>query len=729
MLFRSLDRLLHNDVGRADVTRDAGYARGRTTDRRRVLQRGATAEQLLSGQTWASVTSLAEGTTRVAAMAPNSPNWDGLRQTAVIEWIDAQWFAPAPAIAASGTQHNLTTTVTRSTDGTPLVGWIVRYEIADGPPAQFVSYEGNAGVVADATTDSNGRATVTISPTTNAAGTTNIRIQIIRPASLDGSRAPLAVGNAQTSCTWSAPGLAAAIVGPQQVQAGQAATYHIEVTNPGDHPVRNVAVTHVLPPQMSYMGSDPTGQVFGNRVQWQFPVIDPGMIMAIDVTCRADSGGDVAHLINATSAEGLTAAAQAVTRIQQDGLSLRVTGPVTAQVGQTVTFEAAVTNASSQVLTGVAAADDLGPGLQHQTGVSRIEQGIGDMQPGETVIVPIVLTITQPGELCHNVTITSAGGQFASSRSCLSATVGPAIGSPQGPGLNPPQPPQPAYELQVQAPPSAVVGQIVQWNIIATNTGGVPLTNIKVGSTLDQALSHTFAEPGFGPIAGGIGWNIPQLPVGHQVTLRVQARCNTASQRACHRTSLDCDQLPTKSDESCVVIANQANRQPTETDAEADDSDAAAESARRSNWNLSSVASRPAEDEDGQPGDAADGPSHFKVTITPTRKNWLVGDAVNCLVEVHNDSHRADKEVQLRLHLPASLRMERLIDGPVYLHTSRPEEGIVKFESIREMRAGESLTFRIRLRSSQSGRQEFSASAESVWHRDAASAAAVLMVQ
>ena len=721
---RLCDRLLHNNPR---GHRDATFAEGRTLSRRVILQRGGVdgsgQEEVLNGQSWVSVSSMAEGTTRVAAMAPNVPFWNGRGQTAIIEWIDAQWTAPAPAIIRSGTQHTFTTNVTRSTDGSPLVGWIVRYEIIEGAPAQFVSYEGAAGVAADATTDSNGQASVTISPTTNGSGMTHVRVSILRPAAADGSRGAIAVGDAYTSVTWSAPGLAATMVGPQQVNAGEVATYHIEITNPGDMPVSNVDVAHILPPEMTYIGSSPPGQVFGNRVQWQLPTIDPGMVMGIDVSCRADAGGDAAHLVNISTAEGLATEATTVTRVLQSGLTIQMSGPVSVEVGQPITFEVVVTNQTGMALTNVRAADDLSSGLQHESGVPRIERPLGDLGPGESVEFAVTFTAMQTGQLCHVISATADGGHFASARACVVASPAGSLGGQVGPALNDPQagparPPEPAFEVRVDSAEQVAIGQVTQFNIVVTNTGTAPLSNMRVTSQVDPQLTHTFAEPGFVPTQGAIYWTIPQLPVGHQVAMRVQARCDAAAARACHRATAQCDQLAMQSAEGCVQIVNQANRpgaqEPTPAERETDDTGA-------DDLEVSPATARRT--------DSAELDNGLRVSVSTLARGLLAGDAATCLIQVHNDRAVADQDVELTLQLPKGLRVERFVDGPAEIATSDASTGIVTFRPIRELRADEAVTFRVRVRMQRSGRAEINATATSRRQMEAANGTASLYAQ
>ena len=110
----------------------------------------------------------------VTALAPAYCEFN--QATSTIYWIDAQWVFPQPAIVELGRPHTLTTTLMRRTDGMPLAGWIVRYDVSGGAS---LGYEG--GNFVEATTDAAGRASVEVSPKDAGGGVINVGITIIRP--------------------------------------------------------------------------------------------------------------------------------------------------------------------------------------------------------------------------------------------------------------------------------------------------------------------------------------------------------------------------------------------------------------------------------------------------------------------------------------------------------------------------------------------------------------------
>ncbi len=155
--------------------------------------------QVEPGEAWASVTSPVEGTTRITAVAPEIETWANRRATATIYWVDVQWTFPPATVTAGGSQV-LTTTVRRHTDGTPIEGWLVRYEVTDGTGALRGS---DTGQVVEVPTDAQGRASIDVTPTGSVGATTQITTQIVRPERFQGSNAPrLVIANGASTISW-----------------------------------------------------------------------------------------------------------------------------------------------------------------------------------------------------------------------------------------------------------------------------------------------------------------------------------------------------------------------------------------------------------------------------------------------------------------------------------------------------------------------------------------------
>ncbi|MDR0520462.1 MAG: hypothetical protein LBH00_01265 [Planctomycetaceae bacterium] len=269
------------------------YAVTKTSRVYQTLDRGTpdTADDihLLRGQTWISVNSMKEGTTCVTAFAPNMADWSKRTDAGIIHWVDAQWVLPRLSIAPVGESRVLTTTVLRATNGQPRKGWIVRYEILNGPAAGFGP---SSAQIEEIETDMSGQATVILNPKEQQSGANTIGIQIIRPAGTDGVNRRVTVGSEQVRQTWSGnPNIVLNIKGPNEAKPGQELPYEITVTNRTSSGVQG-AVLLPVPPLASYIRSQPPGQMQGQTVMWNVHLA-PNSTETIRVTLRQGAAGSL----------------------------------------------------------------------------------------------------------------------------------------------------------------------------------------------------------------------------------------------------------------------------------------------------------------------------------------------------------------------------------------------------------------------------------------------------
>ncbi|MDR2117039.1 MAG: DUF11 domain-containing protein [Planctomycetaceae bacterium] len=287
---------LHFDYVLAKKITDR-YAVTKTSQLYQTLDRGTPETKddlhLLKGQSWISVNSMREGTTYVTAFAPSLKDWSKRNDVGIIHWVDAQWVLPRLSVAPVGDSRILTTTVLRRTNAQPRNGWIVRYEILNGPPAGL----GQSSVqIEEKTTDLFGQASVILSPRENRAGTNTISIQIIRPAGVDGSDRRITVGSETIRQTWSGnTGVRIALTGPapeKVIKRGDDIPYTITLTNTTSHLGKGVVVFEV-PALASFTGSQPTPtRTEGSSVFWNVE-IQPKATATIQSTLRADTIGSI----------------------------------------------------------------------------------------------------------------------------------------------------------------------------------------------------------------------------------------------------------------------------------------------------------------------------------------------------------------------------------------------------------------------------------------------------
>ncbi|MEO2048183.1 MAG: hypothetical protein ABGX16_16645 [Pirellulales bacterium] len=357
------------------------YATGYTTAVKAMLTRGTTDPvddvQIRQGEAWVSITSAVEGTSHVTAFTPSLDSWQHRKASATIYWVDVQWvFPPAEVIGGSGPQV-LTTTVTRQTDGQPLEGWLVRYEVADGSGARVGR---QSGQVVEMATGADGSATVEVSPT-HSANTSQIKMQLVRPDGWNGSDAPrLVIGSGATIIRWNGD-----------------ASY---LSSPNDtSPASIVPPAGIAPP----ISPSPTTPIQPGTST--FPITPPA------APSRAPAAS-----------------------VGKPLLELEIRGDPTAFVGKQANFQVSIRNTGNAPATGIVMNARFDPGLSHLGDRDRtleIENtGVGDLAPNQSRTLDLIFDVLQVGQLCHDVTVTSQEGAQQERRVCVTASEPPPVKQP-----------------------------------------------------------------------------------------------------------------------------------------------------------------------------------------------------------------------------------------------------------------------------------------------------------
>ena len=538
------------------------YAIGTTSSRYLCLTRGTPTPTddlpVQRGQAWISVTSPVEGTSFVTAHAPSVKAWDGHAQTATIQWVDAEFVFPPPAVNPAGTKHVFTTTVTRHSSQNPIEGWRVRYEIVGGPAAGFSP---DGAKVVEVPTNELGQASAEIYQLEPAPGTNMVAIQVIRPAEAALGADRFVVGNGNTHKTWSSPGISLRKTGPAQGFVGDTLVYRIEVRNPGDLTAKEVTVSDQIAEGLTFVSSNPPAQPASGKLEWRLGDLLSGEGRTIEVNLRADRPGTVNNCASVSTAENLTAQDCAATTVLVQSLRVEVAGPPQVGVGQEATFEARITNAGSTALAGLILVDRYDAGLQHVSNTNPMERDLGDLQPGETRVVSITFRAMAPGQLCHTVEVQAAGsrGSLGSGKACVTAVGAAAVPppnagavTPRAGGAAPGQ--KPILSLKKTGPDKLNVGDIAEFQIEVTNTGAVAATQLKVVDHYDPSLEPTTATVGYGMTGADLVWEVAELAPGKSIRFRVNCKCIEQAAKSCNRATVTSQEGARAEDDACLVI-------------------------------------------------------------------------------------------------------------------------------------------------------------------------------
>jgi uncharacterized repeat protein (TIGR01451 family) len=424
--------------------------------------------QINQGDAWVTLVSPNEGVTVITA---NAPWLDAYNQaSATIYWVDAQWIFNQATVAAPGQPTTLTTTVMRRSDGAPLAGWIVRYNVSGNAA---LGYEGGAAV--DQTTDAAGRASVEVSPKDAAGGVTNVGMTIIRPENIGPQSMPrLEVGRAATTITWGA------------------------VAGPG-MPAPSLPPAPVTPPPYTPMPS-------GQPIPTPPPALPPAPIQP-----GSPTGPPPPAYTPSTTADPYSAPTATGGKPQLE-ISLRQLDPQQVAVGENVKWELTVTNRGTAIASGIMIRDKFDRGLVHPYDTQHAYEiqypGMRALPPGESERLPLTFKVVDGGVQSHEVTVSANSADTVSQRASITAR-------------------QPALTVEIKnGEIRRVVGETATFKPTIRNTGDVAATKIELVARLDPAFKPTNATGSEGLLPNNqVLWRIDRLEPGELRQLTLEATC------------------------------------------------------------------------------------------------------------------------------------------------------------------------------------------------------------
>ena len=494
---------------------DPSYAHGVTSTKRTLITRGNLDPrddvQLEKGQTWITLSSPSEGTSRVTVLAPESECWDNRKATATIYWIDARWQFPRPQREPAGTPVQLNTRVTRSEGTLPAKGWKVRYEILNPELATFDGTGGSS--VVEVNVDDGGNAIANLIPIPGTSGNAVIDIQVIRPGGVTDNIPTMPIARGQAYVTWSAPQLRLRAGAPEVASYNVPVQVVANVGNPGDQPAENVRVSVNVPPGAKVSSNDSFATVLPNAIVWEIGTIPPQteLDLFMDVTLQKS-------VVLGFEARGDGLAAKDDVRIDvfQPSISLSVAPEKDRyEAGQPVTFNIDVKNTGTQPLQNLHLfANGDGKMVHEVRGTEEVDKPKtdGPLQPGDTWLVAVTFVPTESGRRCIDVRAAADGGQRATSQSCVTV-------------INP-VPATPALTATLDGGTRYATGDIAVFRSRISNTGEVPLRDIRVTMVHDPQLEFSRStEVGNrqrNPASNLIEWVLPSLAPGETQLLEAE---------------------------------------------------------------------------------------------------------------------------------------------------------------------------------------------------------------
>jgi uncharacterized repeat protein (TIGR01451 family) len=390
-------------------------------------------------------------------------------------------------------------------------GALTDVTITDTVPEGLTFFSGVPGPTADTTwnlgtLEAGGSRTIMVAATADTAGDYSLPVSV---TSAEGATA-----DASVDTTIVAPDLAVTkTVSADSFLVGEEVTFTVEVTNNGDGPAFNAAVSDTLPAGLTLVSSDPEATVAEDgSLNWTVVQLDAGASTAFAITVTAADSGDHTNTVDVTVLDA-TVSAEASVRSNTPAVTLEKSGGSVMYTDGERDYQLTATNTGEADLTGVVITDTFPSGLSfvsadtdgtHAAGV--VTWNIGDLAVGDAVTVTVQLRGEDVGTYTNTAAVSSDQG--ASSAADFEIEVLAAAGA----------------SLQISDSNDPVgIGELTTYTVRVTNQGDdAAVTNVSVTVTIPEEF--TIVSAGDGVVVGQrVTFAVAEIAVGDEVTFDITA--------------------------------------------------------------------------------------------------------------------------------------------------------------------------------------------------------------
>jgi uncharacterized repeat protein (TIGR01451 family) len=268
---------------------------------------------------------------------------------------------------------------------------------------------------------------------------------------------------------------------PEKVMMGDAATFVLTVTNPGDGAAEQVKIHAEL--------SEGLETVRGKKVDFEIGTLNAGETRSVQLICATKAGG-IQFCDAVAEADGdLRAQDKASVNVIMPRLELVMEGPHLKYLGRKANYTLKVTNPGDAPAGQVSVHDIIPAGFKfvsatdggrHDFSTRKVTWIVGDLAPAQTKEVKLECEAVNPGEWIHNASAQGARGLKAETDVKTRVE-----------GLS-------AILLEVVDTEDPIeVGTDTSYEIRITNTGSKTETNLKLSCVLPEQMQF---KAGQGPV-------------------------------------------------------------------------------------------------------------------------------------------------------------------------------------------------------------------------------------
>jgi uncharacterized repeat protein (TIGR01451 family) len=287
--------------------------------------------------------------------------------------------------------------------------------------------------------------------------------------------------------------------GPREVQVGKPARYEVLVRNIGTATAHDVVLRDSVPYGTALVTTTPPaapGQpgpaADASELVWHLGTLPPGGQSRIVIELMPQAEGEVGSVASVT----FRAEASVRSRSTKPALKLACSEPDPVLIGGDAGLTITVTNPGTGVATGVVLEGFLPENVSHRSG-SELEFDVGQLKPGESKTIELVLGTRGPGVHTARLAARADGGIEVQQAVRLEVTA-------------------PTLELGVDMPVRRFLQRPATCAISMVNAGTAPARAVELAAQLPPGMKFVRANNAgwYDDRTNRVLWNLEELPPG-----------------------------------------------------------------------------------------------------------------------------------------------------------------------------------------------------------------------
>jgi uncharacterized repeat protein (TIGR01451 family) len=278
---------------------------------------------------------------------------------------------------------------------------------------------------------------------------------------------------------------------PAEVQVGKPATFEILVRNNGRVRAQSVTVQDQIPRKTRLVSTSPEAQrTATGELVWNLGDLQPGEERTVKMEVAPVEEGELGSI----ALVSFSAASSARTVATRPELLLEVTAPKEVLIGGDVALAIKVSNPGSGPATGVLLREVVPEHFTHPGG-SELEYEVGDLKPGESRELELVLKASKAGPVANVLTARGDGSLEAKSTTELNVVA-------------------PQLQVSMMGPKRRFLDREATYTVNIANPGTAPAREVELVTYLPKGLNFVRAD-NYGEYDAktrAVRWSLEELP-------------------------------------------------------------------------------------------------------------------------------------------------------------------------------------------------------------------------